>query len=87
MKPLLEQPGRLWKRGAITMHRDPQHRAIRTERYLYWEEGSSDDAVLFDCQTDPGQFVNVVKDPKYKDPVAELHGLLARGWKACLPPK
>jgi len=85
MKPLLEQPDRPWKKGAITMRGGPEKRAIRTERYLYWEDKQQGDT-LFDLQTDPGEFVNLIKDPKCKDTIAELHGLLEGGWKACLPP-
>ncbi|MCX7017204.1 MAG: hypothetical protein NTW86_32345, partial [Candidatus Sumerlaeota bacterium] len=91
MKGLLRKPDMVWKKGAITMTGSPENATIRTDRYRYWEynasRGSSKYKVaLFDHQTDPGEFYNVAEDPKCTDVVAELHGLLHGGWKACLPP-
>lgn len=95
MKPLLENPSRQWKKGAITVQGGPANGTIRTDRWRYWEYGAKgggqigvrSGVALFDHQTDPGEFVNLAKDPKCKDVVAELHGLLQGGWKACLPPE
>jgi uncharacterized sulfatase len=39
MKPLLQNPARPWKKGAITMTGGGQNRSIRTERWRYWEYG------------------------------------------------
>jgi len=100
---LLEDPSRPWKKGAITMTGGTQNITIRTDRYRYWEynakTGSKAETkggakasgksgvALFDHETDPGEFYNLADDPKHKDVVDELHGLLQGGWKACLPPK
>ena len=91
MKSLLENPARPWKKGAITIVGGPQNATIRTDRWRYWEysaqKGARGGVALFDHETDPGEFYNLAQDPKYKDVVAELHGLLQGGWKACLPPQ
>lgn len=84
MKPLLKNPSMPWKKGAITV-RGERDKSIRTERWRYTEYGGPDKAELFDHQTDPHEFINLAKDPKYADVVAELSRLLKAGWKATLP--
>jgi len=84
MKPLLENPDRPWKKGAIIGGRRGSL-SIRTERYRYTEYGGPDRAELFDYQIDPGEYTNLVGDPKYADTLAKLRDLLHAGPKACLP--
>lgn len=95
MKPLLQNPARPWKKGAIALSGE-QNVSIRTERWRYWEynqRGSGKKAhnnfkvALFDHQNDPGEFKNLAEDPQYKDVVAEMHALIQGGWKGCLPPE
>ncbi len=84
MKPLLADPSRPWRKGAISSS-GSRGRSIRTERFRYSEYGGADQAELYDHKTDPGEFTNVVKGPKHADTVAELSRLLRADWKATLP--
>jgi len=85
MKPLLEDPNRPWKKGAL-MWGGRRGKSIVTERWRYSERvGKPGSAQLFDHENDPGEFVNLAKDPKHKDVVARLKKLLDGGWKACRP--
>ncbi len=85
MKPLLADPARPWKKGAL-MHGGSRARSIVTDRWRYNEyQGQADRAELFDHQADPGELTNLAKDPKHAQVVRELSALLRGGWKACLP--
>jgi len=85
MRPLLENPDRSWKKGAL-MWGGRRAKSIVTERWRYDEYlGRSKRKELFDHKSDPGEFKNLANDPKYTDVVARLSRLLNGGWKACLP--
>jgi arylsulfatase A-like enzyme len=93
--PLLDSPGREWKKAAFSQARPRGRmgRSIRTDRYRYveWEkDGEIVDRTLYDHQTDPGENVSVADDPEYAETVAELsmrlqRGFTGDGWKAELP--
>lgn len=89
--PLMNDPNRPWKKAAFTQTGNPGGqrfgRSLRTERWRYTEwGGDAAQAELYDHQTDPREHTNLAKDPKHADTVKELHELLARGWRAALPP-
>ena len=85
MKPLLEDPARAWKKGAL-MCGGRRGKSIVTERWRYNEyAGRPDAAELFDHKNDPAEFHNLARDPRHGDVVAKLSALLRGGWKACLP--
>ena len=87
--PLLEDPTRPWKKAAFTQHirgADTMGRSIKTERWRFTTWGDSkEDWELYDHESDPHEFVNLARDPKYAEKAKELLGLLKAGWKAALP--
>ena len=80
MRPLLMDPERPWKKAAFTSQAANRH-SLRTERWRYTEWDGPASAELYDHQSDPGEFTNLAKDPKYSATVAELSRLLHDGWK------
>ena len=60
---------------------DSPGRSVRTERYRYTQWGDNETAELYDHETDPHEFVNLIKDPSHKEVVAELKKLLEAQWK------
>jgi uncharacterized sulfatase len=90
--PLLETPDRPWKTAAFTYTERADQGvpaggwALRTERYRYVEWGGPVVAQLFDLQTDPREYVNLVDDPKHAAVLAELRQQMKAGWRAALPP-
>lgn len=77
MKPLLMNPERLWKKAAFTS-KSAKDRSLRTQRWRYTEWGGPENAELYDHENDPGEFINLAKDPKYSATVVELSRLLNR---------
>lgn len=58
---------------------------LANDRYRYTEWGSEKMAELYDHQTDPHEFTNLVNDPKSGQTLAEMQKLLKGGWQAALP--
>ena len=54
-------------------------RSIRTEKWRYteWNEGN-DGIELYDYTTDPDEFINLAKDPKYSSEIKSLTSLLKK---------
>jgi arylsulfatase A-like enzyme len=90
--PLMEDPDRPWKEGAITvwpLNRNNPDRmvmsyTIQTERYRYteWIKGNTGELVardLFDHEVDPDENVNISNIPENEDLINQLSGLLQRG--------
>ena len=90
--PLIENPGRPWKNGAITVwplnRNDPDKLvigySIQTDRYRYteWIKESSGEVMardLFDHEIDPDENVNISKFPENADLINQLSELLNRG--------
>ena len=95
--PLVENPDKPWKEGAITVwplnRNDPEKvvigYSIQTDRYRFteWIRESSGEVMardLFDHELDPGENVNISKLPENAELVNQLSKLLNRGkgWRA-----
>jgi len=88
MAPLLEDPRRPWKKAAFTMTTRGKGligRSARTERYCYNEWGDEKTAELYDHQTDPGEYTNLVNDPAQAGTLAGMRQLLRAGWMGARP--
>lgn len=92
LRPVLENPERPWKRGAMTQVRrnrqkvDITGRALRTERWRYVEWGEGQAGVeLYDHDADPKEMRNLAAAPELAAQVAELRTLLHAGWQAWRP--
>lgn len=90
--PLLQEPKQPWKKAAFIQvahgrNHEVMGRSVRTERYRYteWDEGKQG-VELYDHVNDPREFVNLARDPKHADTVAELKQLLRDGWQKAGPP-
>ncbi|MBK7600668.1 MAG: sulfatase-like hydrolase/transferase [Acidobacteria bacterium] len=84
---LLDNPKQAWKKAAFTTlaRRNLMGRSVRTERYRYTEWGDEMTAELYDHQTDPHEFTNLVNDPKAAPVLAEMRKTLKEGWRAAVP--
>lgn len=78
---LLKDPGAEWNKPAYTQVRRNtiMGRSVRTERWRYteWDEGRAG-VELYDHDSDPGEYNNLAKDPKYGERVKELSSLLKK---------
>ena len=81
--PLLRKPDAGWNKAAytqVTRIRNNQMimgRSVRTERWRYTEWDSGKQGVeLYDYTTDPDEFINLGKDPKYSAEIKKLSSLL-----------
>lgn len=85
MVPLLKDPNRKWKKGALTSQGE-NGKSICTERWRYTEyKNGPEKTELFDRKKDPKEFHNLAKDPSCANTINTLSKLLNGGWKACLP--
>lgn len=96
--PVLNDPGRRWKKGAFTVasrgkkrEADPSPveylgRSVRTDRWRYteWDEGRKG-VELYDHESDPAELENLAGKPGFAAVEAELRGLLHAGWRAARP--
>jgi iduronate 2-sulfatase len=87
--PLLDDPGRPWKKAAFTqvVHgRGVMGRSIRTDRFRYTEWGGDPKvAELYDHEVDAHEYTNLARDPRSAEIVAEMRRRLREGWRAALP--
>lgn len=98
LAPLLGNPARNWKKGALTVasrgkerKADPSPveylgRSVRTKRWRYteWDEGRRG-VELYDHESDPGELRNLAEEPRLAAVRAELRSLLHAGWRGARP--
>jgi uncharacterized sulfatase len=79
LRPLLSNPDASWDRPAFTSLRHGKilGKSVRTERYRYTEwNGGKEGAELYDYQSDPNEFANLIKNPQAAPIVASMKNLL-----------
>lgn len=84
--PMLDNPSRKWKNAAFTQVAGPDEivgRAVRTERYRYirWTKPYPGEE-LYDCEKDPREFHNLIKEPAAADALRQMRSVLDGGWRA-----
>jgi iduronate 2-sulfatase len=97
--PVLEQPGRPWKKAVFTMwphDRTEDEKNItgysvktRDFNYVEWtrlKTGEVLERELYDQNKDPLEMVNCIDDKAYEGVVTEMQSMLRSGWKDALPP-
>ena len=81
--PLLKNPAQSWKQAAFTVvsRGNSVGRTVRTDRWRYteWPDGSAE---LYDHDSDPREYRNLIKNEARAPVIAELKQTLARGWRA-----
>jgi len=100
MKPLLEDPKRVWKSAAFSQYpRNAGHTSagklmgytMRTDRYRFtvWvgnaDHSKIDATELYDHQTDPQENYNLAKKPENAELVAQLMDQWKKGWQGAKP--
>lgn len=97
--PLLETPARSWKKAVFSQYLRGKSSllrgtkigyAIRTSqfRYIEWRDyrkGKLKERELYDHKIDPGENINVISDPRYRDIIPELEKMMKNGWKGAKP--
>jgi iduronate 2-sulfatase len=77
LRPLLDDPMRVWDYPAYTLARFPNGIAasVRTERWRYaeWSDGQN---MLFDHRDDPHETRNLAHEPSHAAQVRQMRGLL-----------
>jgi iduronate 2-sulfatase len=90
LRPLLENPEAKWDRPAFTQVWRGQFagHSVRTARYRYteWDHGDKG-AQLYDYETDPQEYHNLINDPAHAAIVSELKVLIQRNWATEFVPK
>lgn len=80
LRPLLDNPAAEWTEPAYTQVRRQGNfmgYSVRTDRWRYTEwDGGKRGVELYDHQTDPHEFTNLARDPRYAETIAELEKLL-----------
>ena len=73
--PLLKNPDAKWYPSLTTM--GYKNHSVRSEQYRYnvYEDGTEE---LYDHYTDPMEWKNLIKDPKYKKVIKELRAYLPK---------
>ena len=94
MAPLLEDPGRPWKKAAFSQY--PRGSAMGYTlrsgpwRYTEWTEKKTGKLVareLYDHAEGPVARANLAERPEHAARVREFSEMLKAGWKAALPPR
>jgi arylsulfatase A-like enzyme len=94
--PLLDDPDRPWKKGAISQYprsvpgvgRSMGY-SLRTDRWrlVEWAVPAKDFVTheLYDHRSDPAENVNLAGKPQHAGTVKELSALLRSGWRSLVP--
>jgi len=92
MAPLLENPGRPWKRAVFSQYPRGQVMgySMRTGRYRYteWrniESGAVKARELYDHRQDSMENINLAGSPEFRDTVKTLAVMLGQGYQAAKP--
>ncbi len=92
MMPLLDNPGREWKKAAFSQYPRGQVMGytMRTKRFRYteWQDKKTREVMareLYDHDKDPQENVNAADQPQYEQDVQRLALMLKQGWRAALP--
>lgn len=97
--PLLEKPDREWKTAVFSQYprgywnkidSTVMGYAMRTKHYRYveWQNfktGLILERELYDHETDAGENINVIANPRYAAAITELEQMMKRGWKGARP--
>ncbi len=89
--PLLENPQRDWKKGALSIMRRGKNlgRSVRSDRYRYvrWtnNQGKQIAEELYDYDRDPEESRNLAELPEYTGVIKRHRKLLEGDWKGLLP--
>ena len=82
LQPLLENPARQWQRPALTTFGPGNHSVRSTRwRYIHYVDGSEE---LYDHDSDPHEWTNLVGDPKLKTVLEEHRRWLPKTEKPIL---
>ncbi len=85
--PVLEAPGRPWKRAVFSRYQAAD--SVRTERHLYtqWtdEQGRLTARMLYDHETDAEENHNIAARPENGALSDDMAALLEAGWQAAVP--
>jgi arylsulfatase A-like enzyme len=79
--PLLEDPAADWPHVSVTHLSQPGGFGLSAERWRYIHYASGDEE-LYDCQTDPYEWVNLATDPRHS---AQLETLRSRAPQSFAP--
>lgn len=74
--PALEDPKAVIREFAYSG--GGQQRSLRSNRWAYMSYGKKGGEELYEMQSDPGQFVNLAKDPRHTDVVKKFRERLAK---------
>ncbi len=83
-KPLFNNPNQPWKKMAFTQVQRGSiaGRSVRTERWRYTEwDGGRQGVELYDHNNDPGEYYNLIHDPRHTQIVAKLKKLLRQNMR------
>lgn len=84
---LLDNPTQPWKNAAFSQvqRSNVMARSVTTERYRYNSWGANGEE-LYDHNSDPKEYTNLVNNAAYASILADMRKILADGWQKNLPP-
>jgi uncharacterized sulfatase len=86
LRPLLDNPGRAFKKAAFSVVTSPpgiMGRAVVTDQYRYirWT-GPHPDQELYDRVKDPREFTNLARETRFAGDLKRMRGVMDAGWGA-----